>query len=206
MKLYYSPGACSIGIHVLLEEIGKPYETARLNFQEGQQYKPEFTSVNPKSKVPTLQRDDGSVLTEYPAIAYWLAASNPEAGLMPKGTEDVVRAMETADYCVATMHMQGFSRMFRPANFSPSEADHEKVKARGEEIFSKGLELLDKTLGAKEYVAGSYSFADSAVFYVSFWWNGRLKKELPGNVAAHYGRMNARPAVQRTLEQEGLAA
>ncbi len=206
MKLYYSPGACSIGIHVLLEEIGKPYETARLNFQEGQQYKPEFTSVNPKSKVPTLQRDDGSVLTEYPAIAYWLAASNPEAGLMPKGTEEVVRAMETTDYCVATMHMQGFSRIFRPANFSLNEADHPKVKERGEELFSKGLSVLDKTLAGKEYVAGSYSFADSAVFYVSFWWNGRLKKELPSNVAAHYGRMKARPAVQRTLEQEGLAA
>ena len=87
--------------------------------------------------------------------------------------------METTDYCVATMHMQGFSRMFRPANFAPNEADHEKVKARGEEIFSKGLGLLDKALAGKEYVAGSYSFADSAVFYVSFWWNGRLKKELP---------------------------
>ena len=48
MKLYFSPGACSIGIHVLLEEIGKPYETARLNFQEGEQFKPPFTGVNPK--------------------------------------------------------------------------------------------------------------------------------------------------------------
>jgi glutathione S-transferase len=206
MKLYYSPGACSIGIHVLLEEIGKPYEAVKLNFQEGQQYKPEFTAINPKSKVPTLQRDDGSVLTEYPAIAYWLAASNPEAGLMPKGAEEAARAMETTDYCVATMHMQGFSRMFRPANFAPNEADHDKVKARGEELFSKGLGVLDKALAGKEYVAGSYSFADSAVFYVSFWWNGRLKKELPANVAAHYKRMTARPAVQRTFQQEGLAA
>ena len=206
MKLYYAPGACSIGIHVLLEEIGKPYEAARVNFQEGQQYKPEFTSINPKSKVPTLQRDDGSVLTEYPAIALWLAASNSEAGLMPKGTDDLARAVEATDFCVATLHMQGFSRMFRPGNFSPDEADHDKVKARGEEIFSKGLDLLDKALAGKEYVTGSYSFADSAVFYVSFWWNGRLKKDLPGNVAAHYGRMKARPAVQRTFEQEGLAA
>ncbi len=205
MKLYYAPGACSIGIHVLLEEIGKPYEAARVNFQEGQQYKPEFTSINPKSKVPTLQRDDGSVLTEYPAIALWLAASNPEAGLMPKGTDDLARAVEATDYCVATLHMQGFSRMFRPGNFSPDEADHDKVKARGEEIFSKGLGVLDKALAGKEYVAGSYSFADSAVFYVSFWWNGRLKKELPGNVAAHYARMSARPAVQRALKAEGLA-
>jgi glutathione S-transferase len=206
MKLYYSPGACSIGIHVLLEEIGKPYEAVKLNFQEGQQYKPEFTSINPKSKVPTLQRDDGSVLTEYPAIAYWLAASNPGAGLKPKEPDDLAQAMETTDYCVATLHMQGFTRIFRPGNFSPNEADHDKVKARGEEIFSKGLGVLDKALAGKEWVTGSYSFADSAVFYVSFWWNGRLKKELPGNVAAHYGRMKARPAVQRTLQQEGLAA
>jgi len=206
MKLYYAPGACSIGIHALLEEIGKPYEAARVNIREGEQFKPEFTGVNPKSKVPTLQRDDGSVLTEYPAIALWLAASNPEAGLMPQGADDLARAVEAMDYCVATLHMQGFSRMFRPANFAPNEADHDKVKARGEEIFSKGLGLLDKQLAGKEWVAGSYSFADSAVFYVSFWWNGRLKKDLPANVAAHYGRMKARPAVQRTFEQEGLAA
>jgi glutathione S-transferase len=206
MKLFYAPGACSIGIHVLLEEIGKPYDAERLNLQEGQQYRPEFTGINPKSKVPTLQRDDGSVLTEYPAIALWLAASNPEAGLMPKGTDDLARAMEATDYCVATLHMQGFSRMFRPANFSPNEADHDKVKARGEEIFSKGLGVMDKALAGKEWVAGPYSFADSALFYVSFWWNGRLKKDLPANVAAHYGRMKARPAVQRTFEREGLAA
>ncbi len=206
MKLYYAPGACSIGIHALLEEIGKPYEAVKLNFQEGQQYKPEFTGINPKSKVPTLQRDDGSVLTEYPAIAFWLASANPDAKLMPQGADGLAKAMETTDYCVSTLHMQGFSRMFRPSNFAPNEADHEQVKARGEEIFSKGLDVLDKALAGKEYVTGSYSFADSAVFYVSFWWNGRLNKELPPNVAAHYERMKARPAVQRTFEQEGLAA
>jgi glutathione S-transferase len=206
MKLYYAPGACSIGIHVLMEEIGKPYEAARVNIREGEQFKPEFTGINPKSKVPTLQRDDGSVLTEYPAIALWLASANPDAKLMPQGADGLAKAMETTDYCVSTLHMQGFSRMFRPSNFAPNEADHEQVKARGEEIFSKGLNVLDKALAGKEYVTGSYSFADSAVFYVSFWWNGRLNKELPPNVAAHYERMKARPAVQRTFEQEGLAA
>ena len=54
MKLYYAPGACSIGIHVLLEEIGKPYDVQRVNLQQGEQYQPGFTSINPKSKVPTL--------------------------------------------------------------------------------------------------------------------------------------------------------
>lgn len=205
MKLYFAPGACSVGIHVLLEETGAPYEAVPVNLREGAQFKPDFVGVNPKSKVPTLERDDGSVLTEYPAIAWWIAARFPTAHLMPSGMDAQARALECADYCVATMHMQGFSRMFRPANFAPNEADHAAVKARGEEIFAKGLGLMDKALDGQEWLAGSYSFADSALFYVSFWWNARLGKALPGNVAAHYARMNARPAVQRTLKAEGLA-
>ncbi len=91
MKLFYAPGACSLGIHVLLEEIGKPYETAVVKFAEGAQYKPDFTAINPKSKVPTLVRDDGSVLTEFPAIAYWLARTNPQAKLLPDDP-DTMRA------------------------------------------------------------------------------------------------------------------
>src|SRR5260370_40807128 len=69
MKLYYAPGVCSIGIHVLLEEIGKPYQLELVNLREGAQFKPPFTGVSPKGKVPALGRDDGSVLTEFPAIA-----------------------------------------------------------------------------------------------------------------------------------------
>ncbi len=205
MKLFYAPGACSIGIHVLLEEIGKPYEAAPLKLMEGAQFKPEFTAINPKSKVPTLVRDDGSVLTEYPAIAFWLAAKNPEAKLLPAEPDQQAKALEYTDFCVSTMHMQGFSRIFRPSNSAPSEADHAAVKAKGEEIFAKGLGVMDQVLDGKDYLVGQYSFADSALFYVSFWWNDRLKKELPAKVAAHYARMKARPAVQRTMAAEGLA-
>jgi glutathione S-transferase len=205
MKLFYAPGACSLGIHVLLEEIGKPYDAEAVNLREGAQFKPDFTAVNPKSKVPTLQRDDGAVLTEYPAIAVWLASTFPEAKLLPKDADTLARALEYTDYAVATMHMQGFGRIFRPANFAPTESDHEAVKARGEEIFAKGLGLFDKALEGKDYLLGEFSFADSALFYVAFWWAGRLNKPLPKNVAAHYARMNARPAVQRVLKAEGLA-
>ena len=205
MKLFYAPGACSIGIHVLLEEIGKPYDAELVNLREGAQFKPDFTAVNPKSKVPTLQRDDGAVLTEYPAIAVWLASTFPEAKLLPADADKLARALEYTDYAVATMHMQGFGRIFRPANFAPSEADHEAEKARGEEIFAKGLGLFDKALEGKDYLLGEFSFADSALFYVCFWWAARLNKPLPKNVAAHYARMNARPSVQRVLKAEGLA-
>ena len=96
MKLYYAPGACSVGIHVLLEEIGKPYELAKLDLKGGEQTRPPFSTLNPKGKVPTLQRDDGSVITEYPVIAYWLAKTNPEAGLMPTGEEAELQAARAA--------------------------------------------------------------------------------------------------------------
>ncbi len=206
MKLLYAPGACSLGIHLLLEEIGKPYEAEQVNLREGAQFKPDFTAVNPKSKVPTLVRDDGSVLTEFPAIAFYLAGTNPEAKLLPAEVGAQARALEAMDYVVATMHMQGFTRIFRPGNFTPNAADEETVKARGKEIFDKGLAIMDKALAGKDYLVGSFSVADAALFYVAFWGAARLKMELPANCAAHYQRMLARPAVQRMMQQEGLAA
>jgi glutathione S-transferase len=204
MKLMYSPGACSVGIHVLLEEIGKPYEAQLVNLREGGQFKPEFTSVNPKSKVPTLVRDDGSVLTEYPAIAFWLARSNPDKKLLPEDVESQTRGIEALDYAVATIHMQGFSRLFRASNYTPNPADEDKVKERGKEIVEKGFAVLDKALAGKDYVAGSFSIADSALFYVEFWGGKRMGMKLPPNCEAHLNRMLARPAVQRVMQQEGL--
>jgi len=204
MKLYYAPGACSIGIHVLLEEIGKPYETEVVNLREGAQYKPAFTSVNPKSKVPTLVRDDGTVMTEYPSIAYWLARTNPYANLLPDNIDQQARALELLDYAVATIHMQGFARIFRSANFTPNAVDEDAVKARGKDIAEKGFATLDKALEGKDYAVGSYSIADSALFYVEF-WSKRVGMTLPSNTAAHLERMLARPAVQRMIQQEGLA-
>jgi glutathione S-transferase len=206
MKLYYAPGACSIGIHTLLEEIGKPYEAVRLDIRAGDTQKPPFIELNPKGKVPTLQRDDGRVITEYPVIAHYLAKANPEAKLLPRSEEAELTAAEAMDYCVATIHMQGFSRLFRPANFAPNEADHEAVKARGRELVEKGYALMDRQLAGKEWIAGEYSIADSALFYVEFWGGKRMGMQLPPNLAAHLERMLARPAVQRMLEQEGLKA
>jgi glutathione S-transferase len=204
MKLMYSPGACSVGIHVLLEEIGKPYEAQLVNLREGAQYKPEFTSVNPKSKVPTLVRDDGSVLTEYPAIAYWLARSNPDKKLLPEDVDAQARMIEAMDYAVATIHMQGFTRIFRPANFTPNPEDEDKVKERGKELVEKGFAVMDKTLAGKDYLVGSFSIADSALFYTEFWGAKRMNMKLPANCEAHLNRMLARPAVQKVMQQEGL--
>lgn len=205
MKLYYAPGACPIGIHVLLEEIGKPYDLETVNLREGAQYQSGFMQVSPKSKVPVLQRDDGSVLTEFPVIATYLAKTNPQAKLVPQDAETELRAMEAMEYAVGTMHGQGFARIFRPGNFGPADQE-DAIKARGREMVEKGFAIMDQALAGKNYLGGdNLSAADAALFYVEFWAAGRLGMKLPPNCAAHYQRMKARPAVQQVMQQEGVA-
>src|SRR5665213_1881629 len=98
MKFYYAPGVCSIGIHVLLEQTGKHDDLNAVNLREGAQYQPQVTKGSAKSKVPALQRDDGSVLTEFPVIATYLAKTNPQAKLIPQDLETEIRAAEAMEY------------------------------------------------------------------------------------------------------------
>ena len=202
MKLYMTPGSCSTGIHILLEEIDIPFEAYLVNLMAGDHNKPDYVAINPKSSIPTLVRDDGSVLTEFQAIAYWLARSNPKARLWPDDLENEVRVIETMDYVVGTIHGQGYTRIFTADNFTPNAADHDAIKLRGHEIVAKCFAVMNEALAGKEYVAGNFSIADAALFYVEFWAD-KIKIELPANCLAHYQRMLTRPAVQRVLREEG---
>jgi glutathione S-transferase len=89
MKFYFTPGACSIGIHILLEELDLIFEAYVINLLAGDHMKPAFLAINPKATIPTLVRDDNTALTEFQAIAYWLARRHPKAGLLPDD-EDLV--------------------------------------------------------------------------------------------------------------------
>lgn len=202
MKLYYAPGACSLGIHVLLEEIGKPYDLEKVDLRQPPAER-SVTPVNPKARVPTLVRDDGSVVTEFPAIALWLARTNPSANLMPEDLEGEMRTVEAMDYCVATLHMQGFSRLFAAGRAKTPE-EKEGQTALGKDIVGRALARIDAQLAGKDWLTGTYSAADAPLFYCCT-WAGNFGVELPPNVAAHFARMKARPAVQAALQQEGLA-
>ncbi len=204
MKLFYSPGACSLGTHILLEEIGKPYELALVDLRSGAQHKQEFTSVNPKAKVPALLRGDGTLLTEWSAIAWYLAKTHPELGLLPEDVEGEARTLELLDYIVGTVHMRGFTRIFRPSAFTPTTADEPAVAQTGRDIVADGFKLLSHALDAKPYLLGDYSIADAALFFLELWAAGRFSLPMPANLTAHYERMRARPAVQRALAAEGL--
>lgn len=202
MKLYMTPGSCSTGIHILLEELDLPFEAYLVNLLAGDQNRPDYLALNPKGTIPTLVRDDGSALTEFQATAWWLARAYPKAKLLPDDPDGEARVIEAMAYAVGTIHMQGFARIFTTDQFTSNEADQDAVKRRGIEIVAKGYAVLDTLLNGREYVAGRFSIADAALFYVEF-WGDKLKLELPENCRAHYRRMLARPAVQRVLREEG---
>jgi len=199
MKLFYSPNACSMGIHLLLEEAGAPYELQLVNFAEGEQYKPPFVALNPKSKVPLLMLNDHSTVSEFPAIAWYIGRLHPQ--LMPK---DEVRAIELFDYLIATVHMRGFTRIFRPYLFGREE-DAEKVKQDGRDMIAKGFEILSPVLGDKDYILGEFSIVEGALFFLEHWARYRAQIALPANFEAHLDRLLARPAVQKVRAVEGLA-
>lgn len=202
MKFHMTPGSCSTGIHILLEELELPFEVYLVNLMAGDQFKPEYLAINPKATIPTLVRDDGSSITEFQAVAWWLARRYPKAKLLSDDIDSEMRVIETMDYVVGTIHGQGYTRIFTTSNYSANEADHEAIQTRGREIVEKGFAVMNEVLAGKDYVVGSFSIADAALFYVEFWAD-KIKLELPQNCLAHYRRMLQRPAVRRVLMEEG---
>jgi len=202
MKFYMTPGSCSTGIHILLEELEQVFEVYIVNLPAGDQYKPDYIAINPKSTIPTLVRNDGKPLTEFQAIAYWLARSNPKARLLPEDLDNEVLALETMDYVVGTIHMQGFARIFNTSEFSFTQQDQESVQARGKQIVKKGFSIMNQLLCDREYVAGTFSIADAALFYVEFWAD-KIDLTMPEYCLAHYRRMLKRRSVYQVLREEG---
>jgi glutathione S-transferase len=211
MKLYWGKHTCAIGIHVLLEEIGRPFTLEEVDVL-GQENRGEaFKAVNPKMKVPVLVRQDGSRLTEFGAIATWLALTHPDKALIPDDVEDRVRSIEIMDYAVGTLHGQAFARVFMPTKFEPKDLLHKAglgqagTKAEGLEMVRQGFDILDRQLEGRPYAGGqAFSIADTALFYCER-WAPEVGVALPPNLAAHFDRMRARPSVRRALEVYGEA-
>ncbi len=202
MKLYMTPGSCSTGIHIILEELEEVFEAHIVNLPAGDHFKPDYVAINPKSTIPTLVRRDGTALTEVPAIAYWLARSHPRARLWPDDADSETRLIEAMAYIVGSVHGQGFARIFATSTFARNPADHESAQQLGRDIVGKGFAILDDALRGGPYLAGDYSVADPILFYVEFWAD-KTGIALPDRLAAHYRLMLTRPAVQQVLREEG---
>ncbi len=205
MKFYMTPGSCSTGIHILLEEIGLVFEAYPVNLLKGEQYRPEYLALNPKATIPTLVKEDGNALTEFQSIAWWLAKSYPRRKLLPDDLDGEVKVLEVMNYAVNTLHGQGFTRIFTTDKYSANADDHETIVEQGRKIVGAGFELVDPQLAGRDYVAEHFGIADAALFYVEFWAE-RIGIDLPPNCGAHYRRCLKRPAVRQVLAEEGYAS
>jgi len=200
MKLYYSPGACSLSPHIVVSETGLNVELEKVNLAEhktasGQDY----MTINPKGYVPALQLDDGSVLTEGPAIVQYLADQKPASGLIPAaGAVDRYRVQEWLNFIGTELH-KNFGSLFNKAT---PDATKESAKAN----ITRRLAYLNDKLAGKQYLMGSnFTVADAYAFTIVNWTNfvGIDLKPYP-NLAAYMGRVAARPKVLETLKSEGL--
>jgi glutathione S-transferase len=184
LTLYFSPGSSSMAVHIALHEIGADFEPRLVSLAKGEQHKPEYLAVNPEAKVPTLLIDGGPPLTEVAAILYYLAKRFPEAGLWPAGgLEAEAQAISWMSFIASTIH---------PARRIGPE--------RWREVFG----ITERRLASREWTVGHYSIADIHLFRLYWRFVNSLKPDLgdfPG-LSAHYERMMARPAVQRTIEIE----
>ncbi len=203
--LCYAKKTCSIGIHVLLEEVGMPYDLRIVDFSKGEQKTPEYKALNPKGKVAALVRDDGSVLTEYSAIAMWLAMMHPEKNLMPTDPEGMARTMESLDFIVGTVHMLSWRMWRRPDAYSDIPEAVEQLKERGQAAMLAALDVVDAQLEGKEFLMGDFTIADTALYYNEYWASDVAGWPLPPNVQAHFERMKTRPSVQVSRKLEGVA-
>ncbi|MCB1379907.1 MAG: glutathione transferase GstA [Alphaproteobacteria bacterium] len=200
MKLYYSPGACSLAPHIVLNEIGVNYSLEKVDLAAKKtDAGADFNAVNGKGYVPTLDLGKGEVLTEVSTILQFLGDKIEGAGLLPKfGGMDRYRAMEALNFVASELH-KGLGGLFNKA--MPEEGRKviiDRLKQR--------LSWLDGQLGQKPFLLGdNYSVADAYAFTVLNWgqWVGVDMKTWP-NISAFLGRIAARPAVQKALKAEGL--
>ena len=201
MKLYFSPGACSLSPHIVLHELGLPVETIAVDLRSKVMAGGgDFRTVNPKGYVPVLQLDDGAVLTEGPAIVQYLADRKPEAGLAPpNGSMERYRLQEWLNFIATELHKQ-FSPLFNPEST-------DALKAAQRKRLGERFDYLARTLGAQDWLlAGGFSVADAYLFTV-LGWTAHVGPDLAAWPAlqAYMARMQARPAVARTLADERQA-
>jgi glutathione S-transferase len=200
MKLFFSPGACSLSPHIVAQEAGIPLtlvkvDTASKKLADGGDY----WAVNPKGYVPALELDNGELLTEGPAIVQYLADRNPEAKLVPAaGTLERYRVQEMLGYINSEIH-KTYSPLFRPTT-SP------ELRKDREEYLRKRYQLIEQRLAKGPYLFGEqFTVADAYLFTVTNWANF-LKIDMSAfpNLLAFQGRVAARQAVQAAMAAEGL--
>lgn len=199
MKLYFSPGSCSLASHIVLQELGLSFTTERVDLRTKKTAQTEFSKINPKGYVPTLQLDTGEILTEGAAILQYLGDQRPELKLVPaSGTLERYRLQEWLNFVATEIH-KGFSPLWNDA-----VSDEMKMLAR-ERLFTR-FDYLSNQLKQNQFLMGDhYTVADAYLFTVLS-WSEPLKIDLSRwpTLRSYVERVRVRPSVQAALKAEGL--
>ena len=205
LKLYYSPGACSLVSHIALHEAGAEHEAERIDFASGQQRSEDYLAINPHGRVPALVTDQG-IITENLAILGYIADTFGAPGSIPRGDAfQTAKTMQLLSWLSGTVHATAFAAMFRPNRFTPDESLHPGLKEGAHAALTSHFVELDDLCGDGWLAGTDYTAADSyaAVFYR---WARAAKFDLSlyPRWTALVSRVVERPAVVRAIGHEGL--
>ena len=210
--------------HILLEEVGEPYEAELVSISAGKTRSPEFLAINPKGRVPALVTREGEILTEVPAIAWYIAAGAANIKLLPQGGLPLARCFEWFNWLSGTVHTSAFGAYWRAHRFLEDEKLYPPLQQKGRKNILEHYAYIESKLKDRTWAVGDVQGGTSAAgdrmsgaaqaytavdayLGIFYRWGGRIgldmRTDYPG-WTAHAERLMERPAVQRTLKQEGV--
>jgi glutathione S-transferase len=205
LTLYYSPGACSMAPHIVLEEIGAPYDAKKIDIAKGEQKAPEYIHINPRQKVPALGVDD-AVLTEDIAILLYLAARFPEAKLVPDDPFAYGRCVEWLSFLATGVHVL-FGEMLHPDRLLAEPSQHQALRVAARERLARAFADIDSHLIGGEFTVGDHFTVADAHLFVFYLWGKRAHLiDRAGTLRQWGAAMAKRPSVARMAAAEGIEA
>lgn len=207
-RLFYSPGACSMAAHIVLEEVRADFVLERVDLSAGAHLQPDYLAINPKARVPALGiPGQPRVLTELHAILAYLAGQHPRAGLLPQGDPvQAARGHEWLAWLSSWVHGTGYGAIWRPQRFTAETAHYDAIRAQGRRTVEEAYRTIESQFadGRQWALPGGYSIVDPFLL-VLYRWGNRIGLDMRAACPAWTAvalRLAERPAVQAALKRE----
>jgi glutathione S-transferase len=205
--LYYSPGACSLAVHIVLEELGVHYQLALTSTSDCSTQSPDYLRLNPKGRVPTLVTGE-SVLTEAPAILIYLSTMYPAAHLLNTSPQALARSVEWFNWLSGAVHAVSVRQIWRPESFTQDPAAYDAIISKGRDSLRAAFKLIETRIQGTGWCVGDHYSVVDAYLFVFYRWGNRMGLPMRDSYPAwtqHTLLLLQRRAVMRAMEQEVIS-